>query len=90
MRLAEREAERAAKRVKTAQEREAAKQLAMAQRGMTEEEKEVSRTIAVTFVIGKKRETTTHAMRRCFVEVNYDVNVLEKKFIVFLETNERA
>ena len=56
MRLAEREAERAAKRVKAAQEREAAKQLAMAQRGMTEEEKEVSRTIAVTFVIGKKRD----------------------------------
>jgi len=42
MRLAEREAERAAKRLKAVQESEAAKQLAMAQRGMTEEEKEVS------------------------------------------------
>ena len=41
MRLAEREAERAARRVKAAQEQEAAKQLSMAQRGMTEEEKEV-------------------------------------------------
>lgn len=45
LRLAEREAERAAKRVKAAQESEAAKQLAMAQRGMTEEEKEVSRLV---------------------------------------------
>ena len=41
LRLAEREAERAAKRAKAAQESEASKQLAMAQRGMTEEEKEV-------------------------------------------------
>ena len=41
LRLAEREAERAARRVKAAQEQEAAKQLSMAQRGMTEEEKEV-------------------------------------------------
>ncbi|XP_015775930.1 PREDICTED: uncharacterized protein LOC107354046 isoform X1 [Acropora digitifera] len=40
LRLADREAERAARRVKAAQEQEAAKQLSMAQRGMTEEEKE--------------------------------------------------
>lgn len=45
LRLAEREAERAAKRAKAAQESEATKQLAMAQRGMTEEEKEVCETI---------------------------------------------
>ena len=45
LRLAEREAERATKRVKAAQETEAAKQLAMAQRGMTEEEKEVRRMV---------------------------------------------
>ena len=41
LRLAEREAERTAKRAKAAQENEAKKQLAMAQRGMTEEQKEV-------------------------------------------------
>ena len=41
MRLADREAERAAKRLKEVQEQEAAKQLAMAQRGLTEDEKEV-------------------------------------------------
>ena len=45
LRLADREAERAAKRVKAAQEADAAKQLAMAQRGMTEDEKEVSKTV---------------------------------------------
>lgn len=41
LRLAEREAERTAKRAKAAQENEAKRQLAMAQRGMTEEQKEV-------------------------------------------------
>lgn len=45
LRLADREAERAAKRMKAAQEADAAKQLAMAQRGMTEDEKEVSKTV---------------------------------------------
>ena len=52
LRLADREAERAAKRVKAAQEADAAKQLAMAQRGMTEDEKEVSKTVHSGVVLG--------------------------------------
>lgn len=43
LRLAEREAERVAKKVQQAQEQEAAKQLSLAQQGLNEEEKEVDR-----------------------------------------------
>lgn len=43
LRLAEREAERVAKKLHLAQEEEASKQLSIAQQGLNEEEKEVDR-----------------------------------------------